>query len=98
MNPNSGIPFIRLELEGMKQSIIHAFGELQVNQDQMVRDAVAKFCTTENLQGMLDSIVRETLTYEIKQAVTDFYRYREGRDLIKKLVQERLAESSTELG
>lgn len=98
MNPNSGIPFIRLELEGMKHSIIHAFGELQVNQDQMVRDAVAKFCTPENLQGMLDSIVRDTLTYEIKQAVTDFYRYREGRDLVKKLVQERLAEGSTELG
>ena len=98
MNQNTGIPMIRLELEGMKQSIIHAFNNLQIQQDAAVRAAVENFCKPEHLNQLINAAVNDVLTHAIKDEVNNFYRYGAGRDFIKELVKKRLDEGSTELG
>lgn len=92
------IPMIRLELDGMKYAIISAFNQHQAQQDANVRAAVDAYCSGGNLQQVLNTAVRETLNRVIKDEVENFYRYGEGRELVKKLVQERLANGETELG
>lgn len=94
----TAVPTIRLELASMKQTIIMAFNDLQLAQAADVRAAVEAYCTPENLQTVLNAAVRDTLNREIKEEVDRFYRYGDGRDIVKKAVQERLARGETELG
>jgi hypothetical protein len=91
------IPMVRLELEGMKYAIISAFNVHQAEQDANVRAAVEAYCNSGNLQQVLNTAVRETLNRAIKDEVERFYTYGEGRALVKRLVQERLANGETEL-
>ena len=92
------VPTIRLELANMKQSIIMAFNDLQLAQSADVRAAVEAYCTPENLQTVINATVRDTLNREIKEEVDRFYRYGDGRGIIKQAVQERLARGETDLG
>jgi hypothetical protein len=94
----SGIPVLRIELENMRETICIAFSERLAAQDVNVRAAVEAYCTSENLQLVIDAAVRQVLDKTIKEEVESFYRYQEGRALIKKLVRERLANGETELG
>jgi hypothetical protein len=92
------IPQIRLELTGMKEAIIFAFNERQAAQDVDVRAAVEAYCTPENLNLIIGAAVRETLDRAIKETVDHFYRYGDGRGVVKEAVQQRLARGETELG
>lgn len=92
------IPQIRLELTNMKQAIIMAFNDRAVEQDADVRAAVEAYCTPENLSLVIGAAVRETLDRVIKQEIDDFYRYGDGRGIVKEAVQQRLARGETELG
>lgn len=99
MNPKAlEVPIIRLELSGMATTIITAFNESQARQDANVRAAVEKYCSEGNVQRVLDAAVREHLDRAIKDEVQRFYSYGEGRELVKRLVQQRLERGETELG
>lgn len=95
---HTGVPIIRLELTNMRESILYAFNARQAQQDADVRAAIDRFCSEGNVQRILDAAVSEHLTRAIKDEVQRFYSYGEGRELVKKLVQERLARGETELG
>lgn len=68
------LPFIRLEIEGMRRVLTSQLSELVMLQDQQIREIVEEFCTPENLereirkrvqQGVadaMDTVVRNAVT------------------------------------
>lgn len=85
-----GIPVIRLTLEGMKGSILKAFSELELQLDEDIRAAVEAYCTPENVAAIINREVQTAIDAAVKQEVDNFYRYGEGRQIIRKVIQERL--------
>lgn len=88
------LPIIRLEVKGMRQQIAIAFTQFQLSQDAMVKDAIAKVCTPENVQRVIDEAVEKELESGIRTTVEDFYRYGDGRKLVTDLVIAKLKKKS----
>jgi hypothetical protein len=86
----NGIPVIKIELEHMKHSILHAFSQHVADTDSMVKSAVEKFCTPENLQRILDNQVEAVLKAAIQEEVGTFFRYGDGRAFLRKAVTDQL--------
>lgn len=82
----NGVPLIRLEVEYMKHSIVHALSEYQVQMDQQLKVAVEKACSPENLQRVLDQEVRNTLDLAIKNELDHFFRFGDGKDVLRDAV------------
>lgn len=87
---NHPLPFIRLELEGMKYAIKAALSEHLIKMDADIQSEIDRVCTPENIA----SIVFETAKIEIKAAIDaeihSFYRYGDGRAVIQKAVRDQL--------
>ena len=71
MRDNS-IPVVRLEVEYMKHTILHAFTEHSLKVDEDVKRAVDHFCRPENIQaivkGAVDSVLKEAINSEIRRS------------------------------
>lgn len=86
------LPIVRLELEGMKESIVMAFSEYALKMDADVQSAVAAICTPENLTAMVTKYAKDAIDSAIRQEISNFYNYGLGREVIRKAVNETLAE------
>lgn len=51
---NSALPIIRIELEGFKQCLFHAFERHKLNLDEQFRLAVERACDPAAIQTLLD--------------------------------------------
>ena len=83
----NAVPLIRLEVEYMKQAIVHAFGDYQLQMDTQLREAVAKVCHPNNLQQVLDREVRCTLEASIKRELDHFFQFGDGKNVVRDAVR-----------
>lgn len=88
------IPIVRLEIEGMRQEIAVAFTQFQIKQDEMVQEALRLCLRPENVKAIIIEAVSEELQTAIEQEAKDFFRFGEGRELVKKLVIAKLKEET----
>ncbi|NIB43788.1 hypothetical protein HBA55_29570 [Pseudomaricurvus alkylphenolicus] len=84
------IPIVRIELDGFKQSLLHAFSEHQLRIDEYVQAAVDEACKPERLEALINKEAQDSIDSAIKEELNRFYRYGEGREAIKKAVAETL--------
>lgn len=82
----NSIPVVRLEVEYMKHSILHAFADYQVQVDEQVKRAVDAACTPDNLQRILNAEVKQEIERAIKSEVEHFFRYGSGKDAVRAAV------------
>jgi hypothetical protein len=79
-------PIIRLEIEGMKHTIMQAMTQYVAQMDSDIQAAVERACRPE----VITVLIEETARREISKAVTDsveaFYRYGEGHAVIRDIV------------
>lgn len=87
-----GLPIIRLEVESLKASILHAFSDYQLQFDSTVKAAVEKFCEPNNVQLIVNKAVDTTMREVIQSEVESFLRYGKGRVVLKEAVNKKLAE------
>jgi len=87
---NLSIPIVRLEVEYMKHSILHAFTEYSAQVDADVKAAVEKFCSGENVSRIIHAAVETSLKAAINEQIESFYRYGAGREVIKQAVSKAL--------
>lgn len=84
------LPIIKLELQGMKYQIIHAFEthnrEVEAVVDEQLQRAIANFPFEEEVQRLS----REVISSAIKEALEYYFKYGEGREVIKKSIIEAL--------
>ena len=67
MIPESAMPVVRLELNGMKHAILHAFSNHTEELQALVSEQMDKICQTEQLRR----IVTEQLTRAVSVEITD---------------------------
>ena len=84
------IPIIRLEIEAMEASILHAFSEYETQLDADLRASVETFCQPENIKRVIDAAVQSALNQAIREEVTKFFYYGQGRAIVAKVVLDRL--------
>ena len=89
----NGTPIIRIEVENMKQSIAHAFTEMQLSMDANVRNALEKFCTPENIDRVVSQQVETTMKEVIQQEIESFFKFGPGRSVITKELRRKMSET-----
>lgn len=85
------LPIVRLEVEYMKHTILHAFTQHQMQLDQSVRAAVEKFCEPNHINCIVANAVDRTMRDVIAKEVESFFRYGAGGDVIKEQVIAKLS-------
>lgn len=86
-------PIIRIEIEGMRQSILAALTEREIQMDAYVSEAITNYATPENLARVIDREVQSAIDDAIKEATTSYFKYGEGRKFIVAAVAKRLGDS-----
>ena len=83
MKPNSTIPIIRLEVEGMKHAVLHAFSDHLLTMDEDIKAAVDKIVTPEYIQRIVENAAAEYMKVAIEEEIRNFYLYGDGRKAVK---------------
>jgi hypothetical protein len=84
------LPIVRLELEGMRQSILHAFADFQMEQGAYVKKAVEDYCSEGHLRVIFQQEVQRVLDKTIQEEVQKFFTYGEGRKIVAEAVKLKL--------
>jgi dTDP-4-dehydrorhamnose reductase len=89
------IPVIRLEVEGMKRSIVAALLEHQAKMDADVIAAVEAYCHPQNISRIIHEAARTALDNAIREEVKAFFWQGEGRKAVAEAVKETLLKRET---
>lgn len=81
---------IRLEVEGMKRSIVVALMEHQAKMDADVIAAVDAYCQPENITRIIQEASWKALDEAIKEEVKAFFWRGDGRVAVAEAVKEAL--------
>ena len=82
-------PIIRISIDGMRQEIVHAMMDRQVQMDAHVNDAIKRYAETQ-LQADIDRIVASTISEAVKREADSYFNYGAGRSFIAAAVAARL--------
>lgn len=86
-------PIIRLEVNRMKHTMLVALSEYAAQVDEMLRSSIEAYCTPDNLQRVIDKETQRTLDAVIREEVKNWFTYGEGREVIKKALEQKLDET-----
>ncbi len=92
---NTPIPIIQLEIRHLKHSMAVALSEYVMSFDEMLQDSLHNYCTPENLRAVIEQETRRTLDIVIKEEVRKWYTTGDGREVIKKAVEQKLKDNMT---
>jgi predicted solute-binding protein len=88
-------PIITVTVEGMKESIHHAFMERQVQLSRELQIALDRECTSENIQLYIDEVTRKAVKDAVQDAIKRWWMTsEEGRKLIEYEVSKRMEEEA----
>lgn len=87
---NNTVPIIRLEVEGMKHTVQMMLSKYAAELDKEVFDAVEKFCTSSNIERVINECTEKSIKQAIELEIGDFFRYGNGRKAIKEAVENQL--------
>ena len=80
------IPIIKLEVQGMKKTIMHALTQHAAMMDEDIKDAVDRVCTSEYVSNLVAEVTQKEMTDAIERQIKYFYSYGEGYELIRQAV------------
>ena len=87
------IPIIRLEVEGMKRTILRALADHSMRIDASVQAAVETYCTEGNISVVVREEVKRQLDAAVKEEVRNFFQYsKPGRQAVREAVIRYLNE------
>lgn len=90
MNGNS-LPIIRMELEGVRATVATMLTQYSARMDKNIKDAVDAYCTEDNLTKVINSAVNAALDHTIKESLTTYFRWGEGKSLVDTIVKSSVA-------
>lgn len=92
---NSGLPIVELRVRGMEHSMAMALTEYEVQMDEMLQEAVKKYCAPENLKRIINEETERVIDAAVKDAVRYWFTgTEEGKAVIRKAVADKLEEES----
>jgi hypothetical protein len=86
------IPIIKLEVEGMRQTMHMALSQYTLQFDQQIRESLDKFCTPENIAYIINAAANDTLRDVLKQETSNFFRHGAGYEAVLEAVHKKLTE------
>lgn len=85
-------PIIRIEVEHLRQTVLHMFNDMQLNEDEMIKTAVEQACNPLVIQQKINEITKQEIDAAIQEETAKFFRHGDGRRIIRDIVNKRLAE------
>lgn len=86
----SGVPIIRFEVENLRHTVTLALQDYVAKMDADIQAAVAAAMTPENVSRAIQDAASAEIDLAIKCEISNFFRYGNGREAIKKAVAETL--------
>lgn len=80
-------PIIRMEIEGMKHTVVAMLRDHALMLDTELNKAVKDYCRPENVEDIIARQVQTSVDEAIQDEIRDFYRYGKGRSVIKAAVE-----------
>ena len=84
-------PLIRIEVEHMRQSMVHAFSKHTIQMDDMFRHAIEQALKPEVVQVIMMEAASKYLAQVIDEEIQHFLKYGQGRQLVRAEVEKRLS-------
>ncbi len=84
------LPIIRLDVEGMRFSMLTAISQYQIELDEQLQNAVKRVCDPDNVQKVLDREMFKVFEAQVALEVAAFFGSGEGKDIINKAVVAKL--------
>lgn len=81
------LPIIRLELDQMRMSILHAFADYQGEISKVVTERLDSVIKNFDFKDTIDNIAFEVL----KDSINDYFKYGEGRKIIELSLKDALS-------
>jgi hypothetical protein len=86
-------PAISLTVEGMRHTLKVALSKYTAELDQMVQEAVDKYCEPENIRFVVSQAASHAIDAAVKEGIKGFFGYGgKGRKYILEEVERRLTE------
>ena len=89
------IPIVKIEVEAMKETILHAMGERMLDFSAELKLALDRACAPDVIQDTIDKAAREAVTQTVDSAVRHWWATSEtAQALIQTAVTTRLEEEA----
>ena len=85
-------PLIRIELESMKQTMIHAFSSQMFQLDTQFKKALEEACHPDNIDRILTESANSAIKEVIEEEINNFFRNGDGRKFVAEKVREKLGQ------
>ncbi len=85
-------PRVRIELEGMKHQILHAFASHNDEVERAIEQQLTTVIEHFPFEQTVKDLSREVISSAIKEALEYYFKYGEGREVIRKAVTDKLDE------
>jgi len=89
------IPILRLEVEGLRQTVQTVLIRHAAQMDADIQGAVDAYCTPENISRVVQAAATKALEDAIKTEVDTFFRYGSGRKAVAAAVKESILKKET---
>lgn len=90
---SNSFPVIRLQLEGLRHTVLHAFSEEQLKMDEMLKQELDRYLSDASLRMVLRNEVEANINLAVKESVHHwFVMSPDGQKLIKDRVAAELDE------
>lgn len=86
------MPIVKIQLESMRLSMVHAFHDMQFKMDEMAQQAINEALDPKRIQDMMTRTAREEIDRVILEETNAFFRYGAGRKVIAEIVKKKLSE------
>jgi tRNA(Leu) C34 or U34 (ribose-2'-O)-methylase TrmL len=89
---NTPLPLIKIEVESMRQAMVHAFSQQMLQMDEMFKHAINEACRPERVKFIIEEAAMKYTKEAMDVEVKNYLLYGEGRRAIAQRVKERLDE------
>lgn len=83
-------PIIRIEVETMKQSMVHMFSQQMLSLDALFKEALDDVCKPEKVQAILTDAANKYMKEALETEIQRYFMFGEGRKFISEKVKEKL--------
>ena len=89
------LPIIKLEIEGIRNTIHVALMEQQLVMDEYIKESVDNYCQPENIRRIVQDAADKALTSAIQEEVKNFFWRGDGRTAVAEAVKTSLLNRET---
>lgn len=96
-NKQNPMTILSFQVDGMRERLKAAIMDRSEEFKDMINEAINNACTVENVKAVLDSTASTEMRNVIREEVERFYRWGEGRIVIREAIEKHLSRNQDEI-